>query len=113
VSRRHPPEDFAVVLSWEGDVPIVTAHGDVDGATGPELWDYIDAILATKPERIVIDLGPMTFIDSGGLNVIVKTYKRQQEDGGEVIIRSPSPTTRRVLELVGLAGLLPIEAAPS
>jgi anti-anti-sigma factor len=113
VPRRNPPEEFAVVLGWEGEDAILTVHGDIDMASGPELWDYIDATLSTKPARLVLDLAPVTFMDSVGLNTIVKTYKRLQDSGDELVLRAPSRNAMRVLEIVGLADMVPIEAKPA
>lgn len=48
------------------------------------------------------------FIDSSGLNQLVKALKRQQECGGHVVLHYPSDQTPRVLELVGLTKLFRI-----
>jgi anti-sigma B factor antagonist len=53
----------------------------------------------------------MTFIDSTGLGVIVGTLKRLREGGGDLVLRSPSRSTRKVLEITGLTRIVEIVEA--
>ncbi len=57
---------------------------------------------------MVLDLSELRFIDSSGLNHLVKALKRQRERGGEVVLHAPSAQTLRVLDLVGLTTLFTI-----
>ena len=50
----------------------------------------------------------LDFVDSYGLRELVVTRKRQQEIGGDVILRSPTKGTLRTLEIVGLTQVFTI-----
>ena len=50
---------------------------------------------------LVLDLSELRFIDSSGLNQLVKALERQRECGGHVVLHAPSNQTLRVLDLVG------------
>ena len=56
----------------------------------------------------MLDLSTLDFIDSCGLREFVVARKRQQEIGGDVILRSPSEQTLRILEIVGLTQIFAI-----
>ncbi len=57
---------------------------------------------------LVLDLSELRFIDSSGLNHLVKALKHQRERDGEVVLHAPTDQTLRVLELVGLTTLFTI-----
>lgn len=59
--------------------------------------------------KMLIDLTNMTFVDSSGLSVLVCAYRRLRERGGDLSLRRPSASTRRVFESTGLNKVLPIE----
>jgi anti-anti-sigma factor len=59
--------------------------------------------------RLVLDVGQLDFIDSSGLSVIIAGFKRFKENGGELILRSLTDRTRRVLEVSGLNKVLLVD----
>ena len=92
----------------DGSGVVCRLSGELDSATGPLLRavlnDRIDASQDT-----VIDLSAVTFIDSSGVGVLVGALRRFQETGHKLSLREPNPSIRRVLEMTGLSGALPIE----
>lgn len=103
-----PAADFGVVTSIEDGVATVSVRGEVDVYTAPRLREQLYAVVADSIPRVVLDLSAMTFIDSTGLGVVVGTLKRLREAGGDLVIRSPSRSTRKVLEITGLTRILEI-----
>ena len=85
----------------EGDTLNVTLSGEFDmGAsrssarrsrTTPEPW-----------RRVVIDMSDVAFMDSSGLQELVRLDNRARERGLEVVIARPSVPVVRLLELTGL-----------
>jgi anti-anti-sigma factor len=82
------PEGDALVLS--GELDLATAH-----------------ILQSALERhrgdgdLTLDLAGLSFMDSTGIKILI-TAARMLEGRGCLILRSPAPPIRRVLELVQL-----------
>ena len=57
---------------------------------------------AARPGRLlVLDLSQCDYLGSEGIGVLIEAW-RQVRDGGRLVLRSPGPTMRRVLELAGL-----------
>lgn len=97
----------AEVTKGDGEV-VVAVRGEIDVVTAPVLWEQlVDAIPDTK--RLVIDLRDTAFIDSTGLGMFVRALKRLRHNGGDLVLRSPRPNARKVLNMTSLDRVITIE----
>lgn len=103
-------DGFEVLVVTQRDDVVVSVRGEVDLAAAPRLWDAVDEAIRTAPPRLVIDLHDATFVDSAGLTVFIRAFKRLRHDGGELILRSPRTNTRKVLNITGLDTVITIES---
>src|SRR5437868_6297907 len=65
--------------------------GEIDLSTAPLLraeWEA--AVDVHRPERLIIDLSDVTFLDSSGISLVVTIYKRQRSHDGVVMITNAS-----------------------
>ncbi len=85
----------------EGQLVLVLA-GELDPHTAPVLRDRIDQTLTPDTATLVLEVSGLRFIDSSGLRVIIGAHKEMAGRGGRLILRSPTDTTRRLLEITGL-----------
>lgn len=90
------------------DGATVWVAGELDVNTAGPFREVLAATQAQHVATLVIDLSRLRFIDSNGLHLLVEALKRQRETGGEVLLRSPRPQTRRVLKIVGLTQVFTI-----
>ena len=88
---------------------VIYVAGELDFHTAPDLRKEILALLNDGVNRLVLDVGQLDFIDSSGLSVIIAGFKRYKESGGELILRSLTERTRRVLEVSGLNKVLVVD----
>ena len=86
-------------------VPIVVLSGELDSSNVSSLETAVESITARHPERLIFDLSGLRFIDSAGIAVLIRAAARVNA----VSLRNPSPIVRRVVEVTGLSGVLPIE----
>ena len=84
----------------EGIVTLLLA-GELDIASAPELQRAMDDLASTHTERLVIDLGAVTFMDSSGLRTLLLARQRADDGDHELVLRSGSRQVQRVLELSG------------
>jgi anti-anti-sigma factor len=98
-------ESFHVTSESSDDAQRIIASGELDIATVPVLEEAFDAALATAAERIVVDLGSITFIDSTGLRLLIKMTETCPE--GKLGIRSTA-IVDRLLQVTGLLDQLPL-----
>jgi anti-anti-sigma factor len=76
----------------------ITVFGEVDIATVPDLRAGLAKAIATNPGRLVVDLGATRFIDCSGVRAIAQACRDAAPDC-EIILRSPNPLARKVIEL--------------
>lgn len=102
-------EDFIVLPRRSGSTADVALHGELDIATAPILRDALTAQIDDGVTDVCLDLADLQFVDSTGLGVIVGVHRRLQRVGGTLRLRSPRPAILRVLEISGLAGVVPVD----
>ena len=103
------PEDavdagFHASANRDGDVYLVRAEGELDVGTAGVLADELDRAAATDAKLIVLDLSDVTFIDSTGIGLLVKTSRRWA--AGRLRLIPVEGQVRRVFELTGVAEYL-------
>ena len=88
---------------------LLTLWGEVDAALRDAASEAM-ASLAARPAPIpvVIDARDVTFIDSSGIAFVLQIYMLGQETGAPVSLLEPSPTVTEVLDMVGMAGRIPV-----
>ncbi len=82
---------------------IVTVRGDLDADTAAQLWHYLGHLILQGHHHIVLDLRGMILIDSAGVDVITRASAWTSRKGGELVLRSASPSVAEQLELARLA----------
>lgn len=89
---------------------LITLCGEMDHHSAADLRRAVDALLCElRPERVVLDLSGIGFMDSSGLGFIMGRYSLLRELGGSMTIMDPSPATQRILELAGIKRIISIE----
>jgi stage II sporulation protein AA (anti-sigma F factor antagonist) len=64
--------------------------------------DWYAVIDRQLPDRVIVDLQDVTFMDSQGLSVLAGVAKRQQSRGGDVAVCNASTQIAKLLTLTGL-----------
>jgi len=86
--------------------PIVSVSGELDSSNAASLEAAVAPLAAAHAARLVFDLSALRFMDSAGIAVLLGVAAKVQT----VQLREPSDAVRRVIELTGLTGVLPIES---
>ena len=87
---------------------LVTAAGEIDAATADTLAEAVIGALEDGYPRVVVDFGQVTFIDSTGLGVLVKSHRTAVARNAEFGVLHPTPQTRKLIKVLGLDQLLNI-----
>lgn len=97
---------FGIATSLEGPKSVLTVRGDLDASSAAELGDFIDAAFDQGHRFVTLDLSRISFIDGAGLRAIGQRAHRVGESGGTLTIRAPSKPVLRLLDIVGMSGLI-------
>jgi len=102
------PGELQVLVSGDNSRCEVRLLGELDMSTAPHLRDELVRVSTEGAQLVTVDLADLTFIDSTGLSVLINALKRLRQQGGDMALRSPTPSTRRVLEITGLTEVFAI-----
>ena len=80
-------------------------HGAKTAVDG--IADSIDRYL---PRDLVLALTQLGFMDSSGIAVIVRSYKKMRSAGGRMYIENPQKQPLKVLDASGIDRMIPIAA---
>ncbi|MDR0916569.1 MAG: STAS domain-containing protein [Oscillospiraceae bacterium] len=87
----------------------VMLHGELDHhAAGDTVREIERAVDAYMPMLCVVDLGGVTFMDSSGLAVLMKTRRRVTQIGGKVRVTGASERIERILNSAGIGKFIEI-----
>jgi anti-sigma B factor antagonist len=89
-------------------IHVLTASGEIDLFTAPDLREAATAALDAGAQRIVVDLSGVRFLDSTGLGVLIAILKRLRPAGGQFAIVNTNPTTAATFSITGLDDVLRI-----
>jgi anti-sigma B factor antagonist len=89
---------------------VLSAAGELDIASAPELRERVTAALDAGVRRLVIDLREVSFMDSVAIAVLVHASRRLDPDGRMAIVIAPGSYPRLLFEAAGLDGCLDLVA---
>ncbi len=89
----------------EGSLFLVV-QGELDLATADRLDDELERAAAADAATIVVDLDHVDFIDSSGLQVLIK-HACDQERRERIRLTEGSPQAQRLFEITGARKRLP------
>ena len=88
---------------------VLRVSGDLDLETAPRLLTGAEPHLASAD--LVIDLRPLTFIDSSGLSALIRINQRMTAADRRLTIIAPAPHVAKAFEITGLDQILPLRPA--
>lgn len=71
----------------EGKSTLIRVTGELDAVSVAELRPSLDAIAATEPGAVTVDLSGLRLIDSSGVGALVSLFKRVRACGGQFEVR--------------------------
>ncbi len=80
----------------------VELSGELDLATAPKLEDELHAVEERGPALIVLDLQPLSFMDSSGLRALLAADARAREAGRRLVLIRGDERVQRVLKITRL-----------
>jgi anti-anti-sigma factor len=96
-------------IAYEDGRVCVVVSGDLDLSTAPKLWSALEPAMEDGAPTLVLDISGVGFLDSSGISVIVRALKLLRETDRALVVRSPQPQARKVLEVTGLTRVLTVE----
>jgi anti-sigma B factor antagonist len=95
---REPP---VTGVERNGNAVVIRLAGELDLYNAEAVRSVLLEECALRPERVVVDLSRVEFIDSTALGVLIEA-RTKLEDRRAFLLASPALETRRALEISGL-----------
>jgi anti-sigma B factor antagonist len=86
---------------------VIAVAGELDLYTTPQLVAELETLTPQGPE-IVLDLNEVSFVDSTALGAILLASRRLRQAGGTLALVCASPSTVKLLTLVGVDRVVPV-----
>ena len=87
---------------------LVRLGGELDVFTaGAEVRELLEECVESAC-HVVLDMSRVTFIDSAGIGLLVRTHRLLADVDRRLVLLRPDPNVRRIIELTGLDQILAI-----
>jgi len=98
---HEPISPLQIDVSLDGVAVTIIVAGELDITTATALRSRLLQIAAAHPERLVLDLSGLAFVDVAGARALAETYTLLQAEC-PVVLRQPRPSVRTIFGLIGL-----------
>ncbi len=93
---------FDMKTSEEGTTARIAFYGELDLASARSVEEEIERLERGRPERLVLDLRGLTFMDSTGLRLITSADSRARQEGRRLTIIQGPEAVKRVFTITRL-----------
>jgi anti-anti-sigma factor len=101
LSRGTGEADVQLASSQLAQAPLIVIDGECDHRSAETLHAAVGEALSADPPAILLDLEKCTYIDSGGISVLLGMIRRLRGRGWLGVL-APNDNVRRLLEIIGL-----------
>ena len=110
MTRDRPADSPIRDVRWVGKFAVIQAAGEIDLNCSPRFQQELLALLDRRPERIVLDLADVSYMDSSGVASLVKLLSRVRRLGAQLHLVGLSDRVRSVFEITRLDSVFDIFA---
>ena len=99
-----------VYIDFDGSAMIAKLSGELDHHGAVAVRTFIDSeICRLSPQKTVLDLSALDFMDSSGLGLILGRYAEVKKLGGDMVVINPNKNVMKILKLAGAERMIKIE----
>ena len=81
---------------------VLPLEGEIDLHVSPRVAESLRALAEKKPERLVVDLSRVTYIDSSGLAALIEGMQTVEAYGGKFVLAGVQENVRPIFEIARL-----------
>ena len=81
---------------------VLPLEGEIDLHVSPRVALSLAQMVKKKPQKLVVDLSKVGYIDSSGLAVLIEAMQSVEEYGGKFAIAGMQETVRSIFEIARL-----------
>jgi anti-sigma B factor antagonist len=78
---------------------VLPLKGEIDLHVSPTVTASLNEMIEEKPERLVVDLSQVSYMDSAGLAVLIEAMQKVEAYGGKFMLAGLQETVRSIFEI--------------
>ena len=78
---------------------VLPLKGEIDLHVSPSVTASLNAMIEKKPQRLVVDLSDVTYIDSAGLAALIEAMQKVEAYGAKFLLAGLQETVRSIFEI--------------
>ncbi|MEV4948889.1 STAS domain-containing protein [Streptomyces sp. NPDC053755] len=107
----QPEDNLDVEVEIRDDTTaVLSVGGELDIETATLLHHHLANQFLHGRRHLVMDLSRLEFMDSSGLNVLIRAARDARQARGDLHLVAPTEAVRRILEITGLSMTTPLHA---
>ncbi len=95
-------QDTEIKLDQRGTVTVFSIQGDVTAASSAVFKQAFEGLSGQPPKNIVLNFDPASYINSGGIAVIIQLLARAKQQNLTVGISGLSDHFKKIFQMVGI-----------
>ncbi len=100
MSESTPPA--VKEIRHDGDTVIAILTGEIDMHRAPQVTSAVEPLLESRPQRVIIDLSEVTYMDSSGVGTLVHLFRQVNANKGKLVLVGPNQRVRSIFEITRL-----------
>ncbi len=84
------------------DGTMLTLQGEIDLSQSPTVRASLLEMAQAKPQRLIVDLTAVSYMDSSGVATLVEALQQQRKNKGQMILCGLQPKVRSIFEIARL-----------
>ena len=99
-----------VTIEFRDGETVAVLSGEVDHHGARAMMTALDeAVSSLLPMHLTLDLSGVTFMDSSGIAVLLRTHRQMARHGGTLRVYKVPSQPRKVLDAAGLGRIIRME----
>ena len=99
-----------IAITSRDNALTIALSGEIDHHGAREMMTQLtDAIAERLPTRLVLDLSGVTFMDSSGIAVLLRSLRQMGHTGGSLRAVNIPAQARKVLDAAGIGRLISLD----
>ena len=97
-------------VRWDGRIAVAAIQGDIDLSRSVEFQHQLLLLLDQHPQRLVVNLSAVPYMDSSGVASLVKVLSRARKGGTTLTLVCMSARVRSLFQITRLDSVFQILA---
>lgn len=99
---RRNADSIVVKSEVRDGATLVTPVGDVDLTASPVLRQELKKVQGGRPQRLIVDLSQVPYMDSSGVATLVEAMKTANQNRTRLVLCGMQPKVRSIFEIARL-----------